>query len=236
MHREQERWRVASYEGLYGYRTPFLAFVAARARPAVVPSAAPTRSWVPATVSSAAHLHRLPHAAAEGWGSEIMTVDVAKGKMLLDSTRYKFLDLRDAKAYDMEHLTKPARCSVSVPFVTDRAAFIAAARKAVASMGTPLLVADAAGAGEAMTAAQWLGDAGYQEVLVVQGGYTGWRERYTTSGRNTPPKGRWVSTGTEALKSGLNVGNVAASYEEQLNVEDLTKKNLQPISPLPDRR
>ena len=28
-----------------------------------------------------------------------------------------------------------------------------------------------------------------------------------------------VSTGTEALKSGLNVGDVAASYEEKLNVD-----------------
>jgi hypothetical protein len=32
-----------------------------------------------------------------------------------------------------------------------------------------------------------------------------------------------VSTGKEALKSGLNVGGAAESYEEKLNVQDLTK-------------
>ena len=41
-----------------------------------------------------------------------------------------------------------------------------------------------------------------------------------------PPPGRWVPTGTEALKSGLNVGDVAESYEEKLNVWDHTKKKL----------
>ncbi len=50
-----------------------------------------------------------------------------------------------------------------------------------------------------------------------------WRRHYTSSGRATPPPGRWVSTGTEALKSGLNVGGAAESYEEKLNVQDLTK-------------
>lgn len=34
----------------------------------------------------------------------------------------------------------------------------------------------------------------------------------------------WVSTGKEALKSGLNVGGAAESYEEKLNVEELAKK------------
>ena len=38
-----------------------------------------------------------------------------------------------------------------------------------------------------------------------------------------PPKGRWVATGKEALKSGLNVGGAALSYEERLNVQDLSK-------------
>ena len=50
-----------------------------------------------------------------------------------------------------------------------------------------------------------------------------WRKHYTPSGRNTPPPGRWVPTGTEALKSGLNVGDAAEKYEEKLNVQDLTK-------------
>jgi hypothetical protein len=50
-----------------------------------------------------------------------------------------------------------------------------------------------------------------------------WRRHYTATCRATPPAGRWVSTGKEALKSGLNVGGAAESYEEKLNVQDLTK-------------
>ena len=33
-----------------------------------------------------------------------------------------------------------------------------------------------------------------------------------------------MKRGREALKSGLNVGDAAASYEERLNVEDLSKQ------------
>ena len=52
---------------------------------------------------------------------------------------------------------------------------------------------------------------------------------YTPSGRDRPPPGgRWVPSGTEALKSGLNVGDVAESYEEKINVDELTKKDLKP--------
>lgn len=34
------------------------------------------------------------------------------------------------------------------------------------------------------------------------------------SGKRRPPAGRWVSTGKEALKSGLNIPGVAESYDE----------------------
>lgn len=55
---------------------------------------------------------------------------------------------------------------------------------------------------------------GYQNVVVMKGGYESWLKIYSTSGRARPPPGRWVSTGTEALKSGLNVGGTALTYEE----------------------
>lgn len=51
-------------------------------------------------------------------------------------------------------------------------------------------------------------------MVVLEGGWEAWLEVYTTTGRPTPPKGKWMSTGTEALKSGLNVGDVAMTYEE----------------------
>ena len=38
------------------------------------------------------------------------------------------------------------------------------------------------------------------------------------SGKRRPPAGRWVSTGTEALKSGLNIPGVAESYDEGGNL------------------
>ncbi len=41
---------------------------------------------------------------------------------------------------------------------------------------------------------------------------------FTTSGRRRPPPGRWISTGKEALKSGLNIPGVAESYDEGGNL------------------
>lgn len=41
---------------------------------------------------------------------------------------------------------------------------------------------------------------------------------FTTSGRRRPPPGRWVSSGREALKSGLNIPGVAESYDEGGNL------------------
>ena len=55
---------------------------------------------------------------------------------------------------------------------------------------------------------------GYTGAVLVQGGFDGWTEVFSTSGRRKPPKGRWVPSGTEALKSGLGVGEAAATYEE----------------------
>ena len=75
-----------------------------------------------------------------------------------------------------------------------------------------------AGAAEALTT-----HAGYTNVIALAGGWAEWRKHYTATSRPAPPPGRWIPTGQEALKSGLMSGDAAASYEERLNVEDLTK-------------
>ena len=103
-----------------------------------------------------------------------------------------------------------------------------AVRKAEKALGRNksrgVLVLTADGGDEAAAAAASVRAAGYAGARPVTGGYAEWRKHYTASGRATPPPGRWISTGKEALKSGLGVeGDPAASYEEKLNVQDLTK-------------
>lgn len=41
---------------------------------------------------------------------------------------------------------------------------------------------------------------------------------WSPSGKRKPPAGRWISTGKEALKSGLNIPGVAESYDEGGNL------------------
>lgn len=41
-----------------------------------------------------------------------------------------------------------------------------------------------------------------------------WPQVWSPSGKRRPPPGRWISTGKEALKSGLNIPGVAESYDE----------------------
>ena len=85
--------------------------------------------------------------------------------------------------------------------------------------GAKLLVADFDGE-VCQQAADLLHDAGFTAVVAVQGGYSGWRKVFTTCGRRRPPQGKWVSTGKEALKSGLDLDpNVAAAYEENWGKE-----------------
>jgi len=155
-------------------------------------------------------------------------VGVAEGKRLLDQAGYRFLDLRPADEYDREHLTKPPRRSVNVPCGgvaadAEAEAFAERVRGAKIAASQPVLVVCGDGsAGEAAAAA--LEERGWSQVVAVEGGYRAWRELFTTSGRKVPPKGRWVPTGKESLKSALNVGDAAMAYEERINVEDLNKK------------
>jgi rhodanese-related sulfurtransferase len=136
------------------------------------------------------------------------------------------LDVREVREYDAEHLTKPPRRCFNVPFSSAQPeVFAAAASKA---LGRPLtrsvLLLTATGGPVQLSAAEALAEhAGYTNVISLDGGWAEWRKHYTATSRPTPPPGRWVPTGQEALKSGLMSGDAAISYEERLNVEDLTK-------------
>jgi hypothetical protein len=93
---------------------------------------------------------------------------------------------------------------------------------------------------ECLLAAQFSG------VVKMEGGYTGWgavsipaasflhahvsqlssfthppppAQIWSPSGKRRPPPGRWVSSGKEALKSGLNIPGVAESYDEGGNLK-----------------
>ena len=171
---------------------------------------------------SQSRITRRASALLRATSEDVEWVDPEQGLVLLNRQVYKFLDLRSEQEYEDEKLTRPARCSMNVPFPENPATLPQAAAAAGVSKGTAWMVADADGSRvEEATAA--LSQAGF-EVLAVKGGYQGWRACWTTSGRKVPPKGRWVASGREALKSGLNVGDAAASYEERLNVEDLSKQ------------
>ena len=154
--------------------------------------------------------------------SEVEEVVPSEVNPIVLFKQWKLLDLREETEYENEHLTRPAQCSTNLPLPDDMELLPQAAEAERLSKGTSWLVADEDGT-RAVEAARALKDAGWETAAVV-GGYKGWREVWTTSGRRVPPKGRWVATGKEALKSGLNVGGAALSYEERLNVEDLSKQ------------
>jgi len=142
----------------------------------------------------------------------------------------RLVDVRDWKSWDREHLTRPARVCLNAPFSASHAsddalvdALVSACKRggAVPSDGTVAIVCDADGASGAQeAAAAALIGRGWREetVRTLAGGWEadngGWKRELTASGRRRPPAGRWVPTGNEALKSGLNCGDAAASYEE----------------------
>ena len=150
-------------------------------------------------------------------GAPVKTVEEAKE--MLDREGYKMLDIRPFKAYDREHLTKPPQCTVSTPWIPDDGAEKLVERvenQGFRPYSGRLLVADFDG-DTVRAAADALLEAGYTEVVAVEGGYNGWRKTFTTCGRRRPPQGKWVSSGKggESLKSGLTLDpNVAAAYEE----------------------
>ncbi|KAG2441879.1 hypothetical protein HXX76_003486 [Chlamydomonas incerta] len=150
-------------------------------------------------------------------GSSGRCTDVQEGKKLLDQSGYKFLDVRPKAEYEREHLTKPPRACFNVPHQPE-SDFAARVASQLPSKASKLLVVCADGGEASRRAVQQLEAAGYGEALRVEGGYTAWTQVFTTSGRRRPPAGRWVSSGREALKSGLNIPGVAESYDEGGNL------------------
>ena len=154
---------------------------------------------------------------AEG---DVVVVSVDEGKRLLEREQYLFVDCRSWKEYDRSHITKPPQQTVNVPLDAGESASTWAKRamdKTRKSMKLLIVDADGARARELTSA---LMDAGYTSCVAVDGGYAEWTSKYTTFGRPVPPKGRFVSTGKEALKSGLDLDDVvAAAYEENWGKE-----------------
>ncbi|KAG2493667.1 hypothetical protein HYH03_008181 [Edaphochlamys debaryana] len=81
-----------------------------------------------------------------------------------------------------------------------------------------MLLACEDGGQASQRAQELLAAEGYSSTLRVEGGYEAWTKVFSTSGRRRPPPGRWVSSGKEALKSGLNIPGVAESYDEGGNL------------------
>eukprot|EP00667_Euglena_gracilis_P018964 EG_transcript_20249 len=209
-----------------------------------VTQAIPLTSMPSVAAPSPANAHRPFHPSARRLPTPLRAtgdppaaftyVSVDEGKRLLDRGTHKFLDIRSARAFADEHIRYPYRSIVCDPFSADRATFVARAKR-FADPSTPVLVVSDDGGAEASTAAGWLQEAGYSQVLVVEGGFKAWRQKYTPSGRNVRPKeGPRASTEKPALKSGLNVGLAATSSEERLNAEDLAVKDLQPVVKMDD--
>lgn len=140
---------------------------------------------------------------------------------LVQREGWKILDVRSARAWDQQHITKPARVSVSAPAVlNDNSSpnpnFLADV--AAQAPKSKLLVMCEDGGSWSDAALRQLEQATYSDVMRLEGGYAGWGQVWSPSGKRRPPPGRWVSTGKEALKSGLNIPGVAESYDEGGNL------------------
>ncbi|KAI3431648.1 hypothetical protein D9Q98_004695 [Chlorella vulgaris] len=126
------------------------------------------------------------------------------------------LDIRPSHEYDEGRITKPPRKAVSVPFAAgqDGAGFVGRVSQQCTNKAASLIVMCADGDRGSAEAADLLQAAGYSAVMQMEGGYAGYSKVWGPSGKRRPPAGRWVSTGKEALKSGLNVPGAADSYDE----------------------
>ncbi|PSC73631.1 vacuolar sorting-associated 35B-like [Micractinium conductrix] len=171
------------------------AIPAALSRPAAL---APRRRCRPACAASAAP-----------------SVDVESARKLLDGA-VTVIDLRPTGWYEESRISKPPRKSVNVPFAAggDTAGFVAEVARAAPSAAARLIVMCGDGGADSAAAADALVAAGYSSVQVMEGGFAAYSAVWGPSGKRRPPAGRWVSTGKEALKSGLNVPGAAESYTE----------------------
>lgn len=198
-----------------------LPLCAHRCAPPATPAA--QHSVAPGTTARRCALHSRRAVRCHAASLTVVDVHAAYEAVVFGDT--VVLDVRTVRDYDTEHLTKPPRRCFNVPFSVQPEVFAAAASKV---LGRPLtrsvLVLTATGGPEQAGAAEALiTHAGYTNVIALAGGWAEWRKHYTATSRPAPPPGRWIPTGQEALKSGLMSGDAAASYEERLNVEDLTK-------------
>lgn len=142
---------------------------------------------------------------------------------MIEKDGYKVLDVRSVKAYDESHITKPALSSFNVPLHAASSKehnphFVTQVASKFPSKSAKLIVMCESGSVSSDQAVKLLQEAAYVEVWKLEGGYAAWTEVWTPSGKRRPPPGRWVSTGKEALKSGLNIPGVAESYDEGGNL------------------
>lgn len=158
-------------------------------------------------------------AAADG---EDHILECEAAKSMLDSKTCMFVDMRSEKEYDYEHITKPPRMTVNIPYNGDVEEFVSRVESRFgnsASAGLLLVCTDGV---IGISCAKLLRDKGYTEVYGVDGGYQGWMQQFTSSGRRRI-MGKFVSSGKEALKSGLNLDSeVASTYEENWGKPELS--------------
>ena len=122
--------------------------------------------------------------------------------------------MRSAKAYDNEHVTKPVKMTVNVPYESEGDFVSKVTARYPDRRAARLLLVDGTGEAGVAVAEVLRGEYGYEQVFGVVGGYEAWMRQYTTSGRRRI-QGTFVSSGKEALKSGLNLdAAVASTYEE----------------------
>lgn len=141
--------------------------------------------------------------------SHVEQVEAEEAKRLVEREGHVILDIRPGADYDYQHITKPARISYNWS-LEDMEAGVPP--PVGVSLRTPLIVMDADGQ-QGERAAKVLADAQFQAIKRLAGGYVGWQTVWSPSGKRVV-SGRWVSTGKEALKSGLDVPGAAESYCE----------------------
>jgi len=148
--------------------------------------------------------------------SHALEVDSAKLKM--EREGYLFVDLRSRKEFDDEHIVKPPKQTFNVPIDDDGADNDIIEKILVERFKTKtgkLLLVSKDGTKGLVLAEKMREDYGYTDCFGVIGGYDGWMVKWTPSGRKRPPAGRFVATGRESLKSGLDLDPaVAKTYEE----------------------
>lgn len=152
-------------------------------------------------------------------------LDCETAKSMLDGRTCLFVDMRSAEAYDYEHITKPPRMTVNIPYEGDMDDYVARIQRVYPAGTTTqklLLVCTDGEIGIDIARMLHQTDNSTTRAYGVRGGYQGWMQQFTTSGRRRIV-GTFVSSGKEALKSGLNLGSeVASTYEENWGRPELS--------------